>query len=61
MCVWRVCAGPEKTARRGGEDPTGRTTKEATGNSTNRYYVNACPIFFLLSSHSANCNPRVNE
>lgn len=32
--MYGVCAGTEKTAGRGGEDPTGRTTKEATGNST---------------------------
>lgn len=32
--MYGVCAGTEKTGGRGAEDPTGRTTKEATGNST---------------------------
>lgn len=45
--MYGVCAGAEKAAGRSGEDPTGRTTKEATGNSTivtvpvtHRYFVN---------------------
>lgn len=31
--MYGMYAGAEKTAGRGGEDATGRTTKEATGNS----------------------------
>lgn len=54
--MYGVCAGTEKTAGRGGEDPTGRTTKEATGNSTIVTMLMLDPV--LLESPKVRCNTR---
>lgn len=57
--MYGVCAGTKKTAGRGGEDPTGRTTKEATGNSTIVTMLMLDPV--LLESSKVRCNTRTNE
>lgn len=57
--MYGVCAGTEKTAGRGGEDPTGRTTKEATGNSTIVTMLMLGPV--LLESPKVRCNTRTKD
>lgn len=54
-----MCAGAEKTAGRSGEDPSGGTTKEATGNPIiiNNVLMLIPFCHFSLSSHP---EPRAN-
>lgn len=56
--MYGVCAGTEKTGGRGAEDPTGRTTKEATGNSTIVTMLMPDPV--LLESPKVS-NARTND